>query len=274
MIRFFLGLSLCVTVYMAGSLPVSAEAPQVAKADPGQSMVVKLAPPDGAESGIAGFYEGVLRLALRRTEPEFGGFSFERAEDVKASNVLWAPATARQNAVSRAVAIDLARGMKGLRLLVTDDAEDRALASLSAEDFSETKGLAISPSDQLILKANGLSVGSALADGGPIAKLKDGSADWLAVDPFDLTEARSAGALNGLAVAQGLALQIGEPVYFYVPKDRLDLAERLSAGLLMVFEDGSYDALFKSHPATRDLYATLGLSERRVIDLHNPTLAQ
>lgn len=74
---------------------------------------------------------------------------------------------------------------------------------------------------------------------------------------------------KGLALEQELLLRYDNPVYFYVNKSNTLLAERLSLGMKMAMEDGSFDALFHQFENFAWAETLLKQGNRRVIPLTN-----
>ncbi len=79
----------------------------------------------------------------------------------------------------------------------------------------------------------------------------------------------SAYADKGLVLERELLLRYENPVYFYVNKSNIQLAERLSVGLKIAMEDGSFDALFHQFENFTWAEAMLKQANRRVIPLSN-----
>lgn len=237
----------------------------------GGGLLVRYAPEGAGGVGMDGFYAALLDLALSRTIADSGPYAVEPALSLSAANVFWAARTAQRDAAMRAVTIDLVRGYKGLRLLVVRSGDRSRFSALEPEAIKSYPGLVLGSRERLLFQSNGVALASLAKGRHPLAGLSAGEAAWFALDPFDLRRARAKGVLDGFGPAEGVAFQINEPVYFYVPKDRADLAERLAAGLILTFKDGSYEALFSGHPDTRDLAETLGLKDRRVLQLSDPT---
>ena len=74
---------------------------------------------------------------------------------------------------------------------------------------------------------------------------------------------------KGIVLEQELFLNYDNPVYFYVNRSNTRLAERLSVGLKIAIEDGSFDALFSQFENFTWAEAMIQQANRRVIPLTN-----
>ena len=98
----------------------------------------------------------------------------------------------------------------------------------------------------------------------------------LARDRFDyfprgLNEIHSESALYPeLTIDQYLALHYPYPVYFFVNKSNTALAKRISSGLKLAKQDGSFKALFEHYH--QQLIEQANLNSRIIIELKNPYL--
>lgn len=172
------------------------------------------------------------------------------------------------------VRTDILWGILGYRVLLAR--RDR-LAELSGvrriEDLRRFKaGFGAQWADLAVLKANRLPVFTVANTETLIPMLDAGRFDYF---PRGINEAwteleAAAAEHPGLAVEGSLALFYTYPVYFFVRKDNLALADRLSRGLAIAARDGSFKRLFLDYH--RDIIKRAGLSSRLVLTLENPDL--
>jgi len=76
---------------------------------------------------------------------------------------------------------------------------------------------------------------------------------------------------NSLAVADGVMLFYPNPVYFFVSKDRPELAAKIELGLAKALKNGSYKALFLAWHT--EMIALSQLPKRSLIRLKNPNIS-
>lgn len=86
---------------------------------------------------------------------------------------------------------------------------------------------------------------------------------WLELES-DLSE--------GLAIEQHLMLNYPAPLYFFVHKDNIDLANRIERGLEAMIDDGSFELHFNSNPNLQGFFLDQKLNSRKVLTLVNPIL--
>jgi len=75
-----------------------------------------------------------------------------------------------------------------------------------------------------------------------------------------------------LAVDPYIALYYPYPVYFFVNKNNLKLADRVERGLTIALEDGTFKALFLKYHSK--IIQQADLNNRKIFILKNPTLAE
>jgi len=122
--------------------------------------------------------------------------------------------------------------------------------------------------DLTILRHNGLPAHSVSSHESLFNTLTSGRVDYL---PLSLIEAQSAiKGRQGLAIDPNIVIHYPAAVYFFVNPRNGALAEEVRRGLEAGIADGSFDKLFFRHFA--DAIRQARLSERRVIELDNPSL--
>lgn len=172
------------------------------------------------------------------------------------------------------VKIDILRGIVGFRLLVIRGADQARIQKM--DDSSLRKRLAFGLNSQWadlpIMQANGFSVITSSSYENLFEMLAAGRFDAF---PRGLNEARR--ELDArkqkypqLVIEKSKALFFPYPIYFWVKKDHVALAQRIERGLKLSLADGSFRKLFESYHAAE--IATLKTENRHVIRLDNPIL--
>lgn len=172
------------------------------------------------------------------------------------------------------IKIDILRGMVGFRLLVIRATDQARIAQMDDVALREqlTFGLNNHWADLPIMRANGFSVITSQEYENLFAMLAAGRFDAF---PRGLNEARRElderrQTYPQLAIEQSKALFFPYPVYFWVNKDNVALAQRIERGLKQSLADGSFRKLFESYHAAE--IAALKNEKRQVIRLDNPLL--
>jgi hypothetical protein len=227
----------------------------------------------------------VLALALRhppggaavRLEPYDGTITQRRSLDLLDTgelDVLALGSNPQREARALPVRVDILRGIIGFRVLLIRR-EDQAWfdrmddAQLRREC---TFGLQRDWADLAIMEAAGFRVETAVNAENLFRMLALRRFDGF---PRGLNEARSElerhqAATPGLAIEAHRALYFPYPVYFWVRRDKVELAGRIQRGLEAALADGSFQRLFQASFAAE--IAQLEPRRRHVLMLRNPEL--
>jgi hypothetical protein len=172
------------------------------------------------------------------------------------------------------IKIDILRGIIGFRLLVIRAADQPRIGQMDDLSLRRdlTFGLNSQWADLPIMRANGFSVTTSSSYEDLFGMLAAGRLDAF---PRGLNEARREidarkQSYPQLSIEATKALYFPYPVYFWVNKANLGLADRIERGLRLSLADGSFRQLFESYHAA-DISA-LKRERRHVIQLANPIL--
>lgn len=234
------------------------------------------------------YFVDLLRLVLRKTEPEFGPFQLRPVSlsvpqgrlmrmlsTGEPVDVLWSMTSRSRETHLRPVRIPLGRGLIGYRLLVIR-AEDRAAFAeiTSIAQLSEkVAGQGPSWPDTEILRHNGLTVTTSGYES-LFTMLRHGRIDYI---PRALNEPWGEVAARpelDLIVEPTLMLHYPAANYFFVQRGNKALAERLRRGLELALADGSLEKLFFKHPDHKVMFSKTQYQKRRVFRLENPLLPE
>lgn len=151
----------------------------------------------------------------------------------------------------RPVRIDILRGLVGMRLLLI---RRRNLARLARMDPGAMRrelrlGLNADWADLPILRANGFRVVTAKGYDNLFAMLAAGRFDAFprGVNEAEVELERFGARFPDLMIEPTKALYFSFPIFFWVHPQRVELAERIEAGLQAALADGRFKALFDSH---------------------------
>lgn len=237
------------------------------------------------------YFIALLRLALDKTVDEYGAYVLEPASEpmrqgraiteLAAGNrhganidVIWSMTTRAREQKLLPVRIPLLKGLMGYRIFIIR-AED-AVWFRSLTTLDQLRELRVGQGhdwpDAEILRANGLRVETSTEYERLFQMLQAGRFDFFPRalnEPWEEVAARE--ELN-LAVEENLLLYYPTANYFFVNKDNPALAARIEAGLEKAIADGSFDALFSSHPINAYALQHANMNRRRVLTLVNPLL--
>lgn len=228
----------------------------------------------------------LLELALAHTKEGEGPFRLEPyAEEITqnrgmsllqsgAIDVIALGTNSEREEKMLPIRIDILRGIVGFRLLVIRAADQAHIANMDGPSLRKklTFGLNSQWADLPIMQANGFSVITSSNYESLFEMLAAGRFDAF---PRGLNEARRElderkQNYPQLAIEQSRALFFPYPVYFWVRKDNVALAQRIERGLRLSLADGSFRKLFESYHAAE--IAAVKKEKRQVILLDNPIL--
>jgi len=191
-----------------------------------------------------------------------------------AIDVLALGTNAEREREMRPIKIDILRGIIGYRIFIIRAADQERIARMSEASFKQelTFGLNSQWADLPIMQAHGFNMLTA-SDyeslfGMLVAKRFDAIPRGLNEAGMEVEARRS--VYPQLAVERTRALYFPYPVYFWVAKDNVALANRIERGLRLALEDGSFRKLFETYHA--DTIRLLDKDKRRVTRMRNPIL--
>jgi len=150
---------------------------------------------------------------------------------------------------------------------LTRFAEVRSLAQLQAL----RAGQGIDWPDTAIMRAAGLQVDASVRYGDLFLKLAAGRIDYFPRSVIEVWDELNGHRGEGFAVEPHLVLHYPAAMYFFVNRNRPELAAAIERGLNAALRDGSFDALFERHYGTALQRAELARRER--VELNNPLLS-
>jgi len=229
----------------------------------------------------------VLKLALAKSGKTYvlkpsplGKITERRATEAMIAgeklDVAMLGANAAVDAKLRPVRIPIDKGLLGYRIFLIDGARQaefsrvRTLADLRR--FSALHGL--SWPDTQILRHAGLPVWTGAYASLPRMTMAR-RADYFPRAAHEVfgDQAKASPDAPGLAVEKTLVLRYRFTALFYVSKANKQLHDDLYRGFLAAYDDGSYEALFRSDPDIRAALTRANLKSRRVIEIDNPYLS-
>ncbi|MBX9705113.1 MAG: transporter substrate-binding domain-containing protein [Gammaproteobacteria bacterium] len=189
-------------------------------------------------------------------------------------DVVWTFTTPEREANLLPIRIPIDRGLLGWRLLLVDEKNSKLFSLLKdAEQLKKLRaGQGHDWPDYPILQSNGFLVSPSSSYAGLFQMLKLNRIQYFprAVSEIDIEIA--ARPEMGLAVAPKWILFYPAPLYFFVKKDKHELAKSIEKGLRMAIQDGSMRQLFLLHFG--DVIRHAGFANREVIRLQNPLLTK
>lgn len=229
------------------------------------------------------YFSKVLELALAKTVSTHGPYQIKLVPVMPITNrllreielgrvdITWMPYNRNVPAQLMPIKIRLLKNLSDHRVfLIRADDQARFSQVKTIEDLRRLRGgIGSHWPDRTVMEENGLPLVLSLSYFNLFKMLASNRFDYYSRGIHQVLPEVSAYADKGLALERELLLRYENPVYFYVNKSNALLAERLSVGLKMAVEDGSFDALFHQFENFTWAESMLKQSNRRVIPLSN-----
>lgn len=232
----------------------------------------------------------VLRAALHKTEAAFGSFSVQQYDIAMSPQRMEQELLSPQghlNILVRStnpsleqrllpVRLPVDRGLLSYRVFLVRSADlPRFAAVRTLDDLRKLRaGQGMDWADVPILRAAKLPTVEGRTYDGLFSMLDAGRFDYFSrsVDEAMREYDERSPQHPQLAIEPTLLLHYPLPRYFFLRRDAEGerLAKRITAGLEIMFKDGSLASLFQRYK--HDVIARAHLQQRRVIDIPNPTL--
>lgn len=214
---------------------------------------------------------------LQPTEPGMAQTRAARELELGNIDLIWAGTSAEYEQRFRPVRIPVLRGLDGYRICIIG--RDRQAAFSAVASLDDLKRLSIGQgagwSDVRILEAAGFRVLSASYES-LFAMVERERFDCFlrGVHEAPREVAEHQAEHPGIALESEVLLVYPFTSFFFVNREDTALAEALETGLEAAYDDGSFMALFNSHPAITSIFAEAQMDERRRFDIPNPLLTE
>lgn len=229
------------------------------------------------------YFSEVLELALAKTVATHGPYRIKLVPVMPITNrllreielgrvdITWMPYNINAPAQLMPIKIRLLKNLSDHRVfLIRADDQVRFSQVKTIEDLRRLRGgIGSHWPDRIVMEENGLPLVLSLSYFNLFKMLASNRFDYYSRGVHQVLPEVSAYADKGLALERELLLRYENPVYFYVNKSNTLLAERLSLGLKIAVEDGSFDELFHQFENFTWAEAMLKQANRRVIPLSN-----
>lgn len=229
----------------------------------------------------AGYYfKELLILAFEKTRATDGAYVIEEYPEWlgaqrmramiaagKGMDLIWSTSNSQREEQLRAIPVNLLKGLNEHRILLIRAEDQRKFARVkSLDDLKKfTAGSGTHWQDTAIMKANGLPVETAWDIESLFKMLAAKRFDYISRGAHEIWE--EVDTHKDLVAENRIILHYGSPTYFFVSHNNLRLADRLTRGLKLTQDDGSFDKLFLSIPAYTKGFMEITNSKRKIFEL-------
>ncbi|MCV2367034.1 transporter substrate-binding domain-containing protein [Roseateles oligotrophus] len=234
-------------------------------------------------AAYANYFPQLLRLALEKTKASDGPYRIEFFKGLLSSprqvlelknnsgliDLIWDGSDTQREADLLPIRISLLRQLNDYRVFLIRAEDQEKFQNLRGLDelrqFSAGSG--VNWPSTAVLRANGLHGETSTVYENLFAMLAAKRFDYFPRGLHEAWSEQQAHADKGLAVESSIFLHYRVPVYFFVSRDRPELADRIERGLNIALKDGSLEALFLSIPSFRHGLAEIKANQRRIFEL-------
>jgi hypothetical protein len=229
----------------------------------------------------------LLELALRKSGEEFklipSRAAMEQSSAIRVikagreAQVGWFGTGPELEDTLLPIRIPIEKGILGYRLFIIDAGKQPIFSAVKTRDDLRklSAGQGLGWTDINILQSNGITVNAAPFEN-LFKMLAGGRFDFFplgANEVFLNAEKFGRQSRGNLVVEKDLVLVYPFAMYFFVTRERSDIANAIERGLKVALADGSFNQIFLTHPWLRDAFSKANLSKRRLIHIDNPLLS-
>lgn len=222
----------------------------------------------------------LLRLCLESTpyKLEPSDLAMQQARNLrmlkqgKGVDVVWSVTTKTREAELLPIRIPIDRGLLGWRLLLIQqkDAARFAEITTAAQLMPLRAAQGHDWPDREILLSNKFNVTPSPSYEGLFQMLGRGHVDYFPRSVAEITAEANTHKDMGLIIEPHLVVHYPQPLYYFVNKNNVELANAITIGLEKAIANGSMRTLFNQHYGTA--IAQAKLATRTKIELKNPLL--
>jgi len=250
----------------------------------GQEWVIRHAK-TGDPPGRNVYQVEVLTALLQRTVDSHGPFrlvpmaEMPQAREIRSlidhhyHDVLWTMTSAEREAEMRPVRFPLLRGLLGHRVCLVRSDDPLLQQPEPPQRDQLVIGQAVTWPDTPIFIDNGFVTETGSDYQSTRRMLLAGRTNCFPRGLNEVDIELAAYGQGDLAVEPSLSFLYFAPMYFFVARDREDLAERLQVGLQRIGRSGELDAIYARYFEPARLLQRYRMAERRIHCLDNPLLS-
>ena len=245
--------------------------------------------PDGHVDKRNAYFTDLLELALVKSQNNEGDFqlvqsnlemnqsrALKNLEYKQNIDVVWTMTSIAREERLIPIRIPLLKGLLGYRIFIIKKGMQKVFSAIdSVADLQAlAAGQGASWPDTQVLKANGFKVVEASEYRTLFNMLERERFDYFPRGVNEPWAEIKAHREKGLVIESDLIIQYPAPIYFFVNKDNLELAERIERGLRIAIKDGSFESFFRNHPANKEIFNLANIQNRLLFKLDNPLLPE
>lgn len=280
--RIFTLLFFTALFFTASSLSALATPSHTAQ-DNSQPLQIVTQPLEVTAQAHEVYFYRLLELALQKTSANYGPYELrqitkhlshkrylaEVTRDHGIIDLTWTMTSAERETDMLPIKISLLRGMNSYRVFLVrkEDLPKFAQITTLEQLKAYSAGSGSDWPDTPILKSNGLPVVTSAHYELLFTMLARKRFDYFPRGVYEVWNEQEAHASKGFVIEPNLMFHYPAPIYFFVNKNKPELAQRIKEGLEIAIADGSFEQLFFSIPGFKRGYQEMTSKRRRIIRL-------
>lgn len=247
-------------------------------------LKIILPPIEQSSLGHLSYFPRLLELALIKTEAIDGPFNIVTTSYLYTSartiaelkygrsvNVIWTSPSDDREKELLPIRISLLHGLNSYRVFLIRKEDQKKFNEVrSLNDLRNFKAGSVSNwPDTKVMRNSDLSVVTSAHYNLLFVMLAGKRFDYFPRGLYEVWDEQRVHADKDLVVEETLMFHYPAPIYFFVNRKDIKLADRIERGLKIAIEDGSFMELFLSFPGFRKGHEELSNKNRRIFDLND-----
>jgi hypothetical protein len=247
-------------------------------------LYITIPPPEKSSVAHGQYFSKLLELALQKTQATDGDFELKHANDTytskrllaelsrgeNATNIIWTSTSKAREQLLLPIKISIVRGLNSYRVfLIRKEDQEKFHGIHSLMDLRKLQaGQGAQWPDSEVMMSNDLPLVTAAQSDLLFDMLASKRFDYFPRGLYEVWSEQELNADKGLIIEDSLMLHYPAPIYFFVNKRDIAIADRIERGLRIAMQDGSFESLFFSIPSFKRGYEELKHSSRLTLELN------
>lgn len=273
---------MCICILLCGN--IQAQEKRVSTQKEKELLTIVIGPFEKSAKNHQYFFPKLLELVLSKTEATDGPFEITYHPYIYTSariiaelkygrsyNVIWTTPTEDRERDLLPIKISLLKGLNSYRIfLIRQEDQDKFKHINSVEDLRQFKAGSVSNwPDTKVMLNNDLPVVTSAHYELLFTMLAGRRFDYFPRGLYEVWDEQKNNVDKGIVVEDHIMIYYPAPIYFFVNRKDVKLADRIERGLRIAMQDGSYDELFFSIPGFKRGYEEIGNKSRRSFTLED-----
>ena len=236
----------------------------------------------GNPPGRNEYQRALLDAALATTEADYGPYRLVAVDEMPQAreiqslidgrwhDVIWTMTDAAREAQMRAIRVPMLRGLLGHRICLVRRDNPLFDGTGRPDRGDLVIGQAVTWPDNRIIRSNGFRLEAGSDFQSTLRMLRAGRTNCFPRGLSEIDIEMAAYGSDDIVIDSQLSFLYFAPMYFFVARERTELAGRIEAGLRRLQQSGAFARLHAEYFDTPTLLEHHGMAHRHVFCLDNP----